>query len=88
MNSPGYISILTIAVLADPQPVDPQNGCRNVVFDANLYIAENMEQFSLALLRYFVPEDMINAMSKITFQKAFIVANVCSSKIFSTIPHL
>jgi len=82
MNSPGYISILTIAVLASPRPVEPQKGPRNVVFNANLYIAEDTEQSSLALLRYFVPDNMINAIQKITetnFQKAFIIANVCSS---------
>ena len=84
MNSPGYISISTIAVLASPRPVEPQKGPRNVVFDANLYIAKDTEQSSLALLRYFVPDNMINAIQKITetnFQKAFIIANVCSSII-------
>jgi hypothetical protein len=87
MNSPGYMSISTVAVLASPRPVDPQKGPRNVVFDANLYIAEDTEQSSLALLRFFVPDDMINAIQKITetnFQKAFIVANVRSSKSFPT----
>ena len=46
-----------------------------------------MEQSSLALLCYFVPDNMINATQKITkknFQKAFIVANVHSSKFFAT----
>ena len=84
MNSPGYISISTIAVLASPRPVEPQKGPRNVVFDANLYIAEDTDQSSLALLHYFVPDNMINPIQKITetnFQKAFIVANVCSTII-------
>ena len=79
MNSPGYISISTIAVLASPWPVDPQKGSRNIVFDANLYIAEDMKQSALALLCYFIPDHMINATQKITntnFQKAFIVTNV------------
>jgi hypothetical protein len=87
MNSPGYMSISTVAVLASPRPIDPQKGPRNVVFDANLYIAEDMQQSSLALLRYFVPDDMINAIQKITdtnFQKAFVVANVSSSESFTT----
>ena len=55
-----------------------------MVFDANLYIAEDTEQSSLALLHYFVPNNMINTIQKITkrnFQKAFIIANVCSSFI-------
>ena len=58
-----------------------------MVFDTNLYIAEDTEQLSLALLHFFVPDDMINAIQKITetnFQKAFIVANVRSSKSFPT----
>ena len=81
------MSISTVAVLASPRPVDPQKGPRNVVFDANLYIAEDTEQSSLALLHFFVPDDMINAIQKITetnFQKAFIVTNVRSSKSFPT----
>jgi hypothetical protein len=85
MNSPGYISISTIAVLASPRPVDPQKGTRNIVFDANLYIAEDMQQSSLCLLRFFVPEDMIATIQDITttnFQKAYIVANVCISQQF------
>ena len=75
---------MTIAVLASPQLVEPQKGPRNVVFDANMYIAEDTEQSSLALLCYFVPDNMINTIQKITetnFQKAFIIANVCSSFI-------
>lgn len=86
MNSPGYISISTVAVLASPRPVDPQKGTRNIVFDANLYIAEDMQQSSLSLLRFFVPDDMINAVQNITttnFQKAYIVANVCVSEHFA-----
>ena len=81
MNTPGYMAISTIAVLASPQPVDAQKGPRNMVFDMNLYIAEDFEQSSLALLRYFVPDDMINNIQKITqknFQKAFIVTNIIS----------
>jgi len=87
MNSPGYISISTIAVLASPQPVNPQIGPRTVVFDANLYIAEDTHESSLAILRYFIPDDMINAVQKITdtnFKKAFVVATVSLSESFST----
>jgi hypothetical protein len=87
MNSPGYMSISTVAVLASPRPVDPQKGPRNVVFDANLYIAEDTQQSSLAILRYFVPDDMINAVQKITdtnFKKAFIVATVSSCESLTT----
>ena len=75
MNSPGYISISTMAVLASPQPVEPQKGLRNIVFN-------DIKQSSLALLHYFVSDNMINAIQKITntnFQKAFIVTNVSPS---------
>ena len=91
MNSPGYISILIIAVLASPQPVEQQKGPQNVVFNANLYIIEDTKQSSLALLHYFIPNNMINAIQKISetnFQKAFIVANICSSIINVIIAYL
>ncbi|KAF8966900.1 hypothetical protein BDZ97DRAFT_1917165 [Flammula alnicola] len=80
-SSPGYISLSAIAVLASPRPVDPQRGSRNVVFDANFYITEGSQTSSLALLRYFVPDDMMNAIPKMSekaFQKAFVVANISS----------
>ena len=91
MNTLGYILISTVAVLASPWSVEPQKGPRNIVFDDNLYIAEDMEQSSLALLHYFISDNMINAIQKITntnFQKAFIVTNICPLKLLTDHPNL
>ncbi|KAF8805152.1 hypothetical protein BYT27DRAFT_7104584 [Phlegmacium glaucopus] len=79
MNSPGHVSLSAIAILTSPRPIDPQKGTRNIAFDANFYIIEGSQTSSLALLRYFTPEDMISsiqAFSEKPFQKAFIIANV------------
>ncbi|KAF8798914.1 hypothetical protein BYT27DRAFT_7177119 [Phlegmacium glaucopus] len=89
MTSPGYISVSAITILACPRPVDPQKGARNIVFDANFYIVEGSETSSLGLLRYFVPDDMMNVVEKFSensFQKAFIIANI-SSITKDTIPN-
>ena len=82
MSTTGYTSLSAIVVLACPRPVEPQKGTRNVVFDGNFYIHERGRMSSLALLRYFIPDDMIHITQKFSekaFQTAFIVANVCFS---------
>jgi len=80
MDSPGYISLSAITVLACPRPINPQKGNRNIVFDANFFIIEGSQKSTLALLRYFIPDTMVNLIqtfSEKPFQKAFINANVC-----------
>ena len=82
MSSLGFISISAITLLASPRPVDPQRGTRNIIFDANFYIVDGSQTSSLGLLRYFAPDNTPNVMQKFsqdTFQKAFIIANVCLS---------
>ena len=81
MSSLGYISISAIVVLAFPRPIDPEKGLRNVVFDVNFYITQGSQTLSMALLRYFAADDMLSTVQEIgrkDFQKALIVANVCS----------
>jgi len=81
MNSPGYISISAVAILASPRPIEPQKGNRNILFDANLFIADGTQSSTMGLLRYFVPDDLRNDLQTFfdeSFQKAFVVANVCS----------
>jgi len=80
MSSPGYVSIAAITVLECPQPVEPQKGYRNVGFDANFYITEGSQTATVGFLCYFASEDMVKEIQKIpekSFQKAFVVANVC-----------
>lgn len=80
VNSPGSITIAGVAILQSPRPIDPQKGPRNVVFDANLCIVEGSQTVTMALLRFFAPNEMtpeIQNMADKPFQKAFIVANVC-----------
>jgi hypothetical protein len=79
INSPGFITIAGLAVLQSPRPIDPHKGPRNVVFDVNLCIVEGSQTVTMALLRYFAPNEMTNeiqAMAEKDFQKAFIIANV------------
>ncbi|KDR70862.1 hypothetical protein GALMADRAFT_144341 [Galerina marginata CBS 339.88] len=83
MTSPGFIPISTITVLASPHTVDPTKGDRNIVFDANFFIVHGSQTSSLGLLRYFIPDDMIELVRKMNdkaFQKAFVVANITSIK--------
>jgi len=88
MSSPGYISIAAIAVLESPRPINPEKGQRNIALDANFFITEGSRTPCLGLIRYFTSDDMANEIRKIsakTFQKSFIVANVCFCFIFSSL---
>jgi hypothetical protein len=79
VNSPGSVTIAGVAILESPRPIDPQKGPRNVVFDANLCIVEGSQNVTMALLRFFAPNDMTNDIQNMAskpYQKAFIVANV------------
>jgi hypothetical protein len=79
INSPGSITISGVVVLQSPRAIDPQKGPRNVVFDANFCIVEGSQTVTMALLRYFAPNEMANLIQEIAekpFQRAFIVANV------------
>jgi hypothetical protein len=80
MSTPGQIFITGVVVLANPRPVDPKKGNRNIVFDANFPVKDGKRN-TLGLLRYFTPENRGNELEKIwdsTFTEAFIVAKVCS----------
>lgn len=77
--SAGSVTISGVAVLQSPRAVDPQKGPRNIVFDANFCIVEGSQTVTMALLRYFAPNEMANDIQKMAekpFQKAFVVANV------------
>jgi hypothetical protein len=86
MSTSGFISLSAISVLANPRPIDPQKGSRNIVLDANFFVVEGSQTSCLGLLRYFVPDDMLSSIQDIfqsSFHKAFVVANVCNAYIFS-----
>jgi hypothetical protein len=87
--TPGSITLSGVVVLQSPRAIDPQRGPRNVVFDANFCIVEGSQTATMALLRYFAPNEMTNEiqnMSDKPFQKAFVVANVCRPFVpYSTI---
>jgi hypothetical protein len=86
MTSPGSITISGVVILQSPRPIDPQKGPRNVVFDANFCIVEGSQTVTMALLRYFAPNEMTDVIQNIkqkAFQKAFIVANVHQSRLSS-----
>ena len=55
VNSPGSVTIAGVAVLQSPQPIDPQKGPQNIVFDVNICIVEGSQTITMALLRYFAP---------------------------------
>jgi hypothetical protein len=77
--NPGFITISGVVILQSPRAIDPQKGPRNVVFDANYCIVEGSTTVTMALLRFFAPNDMAGLIQEIAekpFQKAFIVANV------------
>ena len=79
VTSPGSVTISGVVILQSPRPIDPQKGTRNVVFNANLCIVEGSQTVTMALLRYFAPNEMTSDIHNIgdkDFQKAFIVANV------------
>jgi hypothetical protein len=87
MNALGFISLSAITVLASPRPVDPQRGTRNIVLDANLFVVDGSLTSSLGLFRYFIPEQATGILQKFkdnSFQKAFIVANVCLDLLLHT----
>ena len=78
-TSAGSVTIAGTAILQSPRAIDPRKGPRNVVFDANLCIVEGSLTITMALLRYFAPNDMANEIQKIAmkdYQKAFIIASV------------
>ena len=86
-TSAGSVTIAGTAVLQSPRAIDPQKGPRNVVFDANLCIVEGSLTVTMALLRYFAPNDMANEIQKIAtkkYQKAFIIASVNIHHCLST----
>jgi hypothetical protein len=56
MTSPGQIILTGVVILANPRPVDPQKGSRNVAFDVNLPVKDGRSR-ALGLLRYFTPEN-------------------------------
>ena len=79
VNSLGSVTIAGVVVLESPQPINPQKGPRNVVFDVNLCIVEGSQTVTMALLRCFAPSEMTNeiqAMADKDFQKAFVVTNI------------
>jgi hypothetical protein len=81
MSSPGQVFITGVVMLANPRPVDPQKGNRNVVFDINFPVRDGRKR-TLGLLRYFTPEDRVAEFQKTwddqeSFTRAFIVAKVC-----------
>ena len=79
-NTPGSVTISGTVILQRPRAIDPQQGPRNVVFDANFCIVEGSETATMALLRYFASNEMAVKIQKWTsqkYEKAFIVANVC-----------
>ena len=78
-NSPGSVTISGIVILQSPRAIDPKQGNRNIVFDANFCIVEGSQTVTMALLRYFASKEMaddILKMAEKAFQKAFIVATV------------
>jgi hypothetical protein len=80
----GSVTLSGVAILQSPRAIDPQKGPRNVVFDVNFCIVEGSQTVSMALLRYFASTEMASDIQKMAdkpFQKAFVVANVCSSFI-------
>ena len=79
MSSSGYSCISAIAVIEHPRPINPAKGQRNIAFDANFFVAEGFRRATVALLRYFAPDDIANEIRKIPVDGhriAFIVANV------------
>ena len=92
-SSPGQVFVTGIVILANPRPVDPQKGNRNVAFDVNFPVKDGRKR-TLGLLRYFTPEDRVNELQKTwedTFTKAFIIAKVCipfknGSLLYTTFP--
>jgi len=76
-DMPGSITISTVAMLTFPRSLDPSKGPRNKVFDINLNIPDGREKSTLGLLRYFVPENLMNNVENITeFSQAFIIATI------------
>jgi hypothetical protein len=78
MSSPAGQTILTgIMMLANPRPIDPQKGPRNLAFDVTLP-AEDAHKPSLGVLRYFTPENRVADFHKIwdDFTPAFVVTKV------------
>ena len=89
VNSPGSVTISGVVILQSPQPIDPQKGPRNIVFDANFCIVKGSQTVTMALLWNFAPTERMTDIQNIaqkSFQKAFVIANV--HHITSSIPIL
>jgi hypothetical protein len=85
-TSNGQIILTGVVILANPRPVDPHKGNRNIAFDVNVPVKDGKNE-TLGLLRYFTPEDRVGEFQKIsqnTFTQAFVVGKV---KIFFKTSH-
>lgn len=79
-SAPGQIFMTGIVVLTNPRAINPSRGNRNIAFDVNFPVEDGSHDQSLALLRYFTPENRISDLDKVwqdRFTKAFVITKVC-----------
>lgn len=69
----GGTTISAVAVLTNPRPIDKTRGPRNLLFDVNIYVADDHDSPSLGLFRYF---NKRNVTFEDEFTYAFIVVHV------------
>ena len=87
MSSSGQVIITGIVMLGNARAVEPQKGNRNIAFDVTIPVKDGAKD-TLALFRYFTPENKVDNLQKIwsvQFTQAYIVAKVCVSDPIPTI---
>ncbi|KAF8970130.1 hypothetical protein BDZ97DRAFT_1792117 [Flammula alnicola] len=83
----GSIVMSTVSMLSNPRPIDAQKGTRNILLDANVYCEDHHRQTTLGVVRYFIPDAMINyQFSTEDFTPAFITATITT--ISETFPNV
>ena len=78
-TTPGSITITTIAMITFQRALEPSKGPKNKVFDINLNIRDGHEDTTLGLLRYFVPDNLMDSIENIKdFTQVFLVAMIAA----------
>jgi hypothetical protein len=77
-SSAGQVILTGIVMLANPHPIDPEKGNRNLAFHATVP-AKDAHKPSLGLLRYFTPENRVTDLQKLRdddFTPAYVTTKV------------
>ena len=78
-TTPGSITITALAMITFPRVLEPSKGPKNKVFNVNLNIRDGPKVTTLGLLRYFVPDNLMDTIENIKdFTQVFLVATIAA----------